>query len=307
MVNNDLANDDLSEIIDRFKIFEKMYNTMRIVDPLCKRVVEVKNGAIQDTKNHCFLFWDKYASCENCISMRSLNENDTFVKIEYSPNEIFMVSAIPIVINEKNYVVEILKDVTRSMLFSHSGENDSQEMITMINDLHTAIIKDGLTAIYNKRFVNERLPAEVIKSSIEAKSLAVVLGDIDRFKYINDKYGHVGGDYVLKNIATILNSSIDKNQGWVARYGGEEFLICLLNTDKCMATNFAERTRELIEKTEIAYNNDIIRTTISFGVCELAEVNPPTMEAIIYCADARLYQAKKTGRNKVVNEGPELI
>ena len=119
--------------------------------------------------------------------------------------------------------------------------------------------------------------------------------DADHFKKINDQYGHTIGDKVLKRMAAVLKNMVD-NSGMVARFGGEEFTVLLPNTDVENAQKMAEILREHIEKTEMA---DGLYITASFGVA-MYSADDDHYEQVLNRADAALYKAKETGRNKVV-------
>ena len=123
--------------------------------------------------------------------------------------------------------------------------------------------------------------------------------DIDYFKRVNDNYGHVTGDYVLREISNILKKIIQQDVDWIARYGGEEFLICLPGANSRVAFDIAERMRKYIEEYEFLFKKENINITSSFGVYTLKGKNVD-MEKIIHLADQNMYKAKNNGRNLVI-------
>mgnify|MGYP001815948121 FL=1 len=128
--------------------------------------------------------------------------------------------------------------------------------------------------------------------------------DIDKFKKINDTYGHQCGDEVLKKLVLRISAVIRADTDWLARYGGEEFLIVLPETQLGNASGLAERLRRNIAKTSIETQENKISITASFGVTGFNSSNPPkniTPEALIHMADKYLYAAKNQGRNKVIS------
>ncbi|MDZ5017060.1 diguanylate cyclase, partial [Clostridium perfringens] len=131
------------------------------------------------------------------ISMRAYNEADTFVKIEYNKEKIYMIMASPIVMENKKYVFEMLKDVTNTGIIENFSEKTSEEIQLYINGMNDKIIKDELTGIYNRRFIDERLPIDILKSASQKSPLSIIIADIDFFKSINSNYGHLAGDYIL--------------------------------------------------------------------------------------------------------------
>ena len=121
--------------------------------------------------------------------------------------------------------------------------------------------------------------------------------DIDHFKKVNDGYGHLAGDYVLKHLASTVKGKI-RREDCFARYGGEEFAIVLPEIDGAGSAPFAEKIRQIVEKTEFKFENTRIPVTISMGVATI-ESDPIETAALIKRADERLYEAKASGRNRV--------
>lgn len=283
---------------ENLSFFDKMYEAIRIVDPLKKIVLDYKHKNIREIQHMCYHYWSNSNICDNCISMRAYNENDTFVKMEQKGDKLFMVTAIPVQLNDRGVVIELLKDVTNSMILGSGEYEKGIQIRSIIKDINQIAVKDSLTELFNRRYINERLPVDIIKSVIDEKPLSIIMADIDFFKNVNDIYGHVAGDHVIKELGKILISCIRSDKDWVARYGGEEYLICLEDTDLDMAYHVAERMRCKINNHIIKYDYHQIRVTLSFGVCSIfkEEITP---ERFIDCADKKLYEAKKAGRNKV--------
>jgi two-component system, cell cycle response regulator len=157
---------------------------------------------------------------------------------------------------------------------------------------------DGLTQIYNKRYFMETLEREISRAHRYHRELSLIMFDIDFFKKINDTYGHLAGDFVLKQLAGVLKARI-RREDVIARYGGEEFAIICPEIDAINATVFAEKVRKLVEKTAFKFEDTKIPVTISVGVTSVgSNVHDPA--EFIKMADDKLYQAKSQGRNKVV-------
>jgi len=166
--------------------------------------------------------------------------------------------------------------------------------------LHKQTIKDPLTKLYNRRFLEETLPISIATANRENKKLAFLMIDMDYFKQVNDTYGHKSGDMVLEQLAQILKSEVRKND-LIIRYGGEEFLIILQNIkSKEDAIKVAEKIRKSVQDTEIEIEEgNIIKKTVSIGVSIYPDNCEKGWECIKY-ADIALYKAKNSGRNKVV-------
>ena len=290
----------IKDLMGLIKPLSEIYDDMRVVDPVDKKVYELKEGKIIKSDLACFKFWGRNRVCDNCIALRALNENDSYVKIENNAKKAYIVTAIPLTFYNKKLVLEILKNITKSLFIVDSDNNQTVEVYGLIDTLNALTIKDGLTDIFNRRYLNERLPVEIVNSTVTRTPLSVIMADIDHFKNVNDLYGHMAGDLVLKKFAQILDEYADNQSGWVARYGGEEFFICLPHIDFEAATEIAEKMRAAVEREVIKYKEDKIKVTASFGVSSIDGYFNIKPDDLIEAADKNLYIAKNEGRNMVV-------
>lgn len=162
--------------------------------------------------------------------------------------------------------------------------------------------KDALTGIYNRRFFDENYERIWRQASREEKYLTVMLVDVDYFKKFNDSYGHVKGDISLKKIAEALNKLVKRPLDLVARYGGEEFVVVCYNARKDFACALSERMRESIESLHIPHCSSEVtdHITLSVGAAVMMPENQLGAEFLLEAADQALYEAKRTGRNKVI-------
>ncbi len=157
---------------------------------------------------------------------------------------------------------------------------------------------DPLTNIYNRRFINGYLVKEIERSRRMDRHFSIVISDIDDFKYINDTFGHLSGDMVLKEISRIIPDTFRK-QDVVGRYGGDEFMIILPDANMGIASGIIDRLRHDIESSEIEISkNRHVRVTGSFGIATFPE-DGTSLDDLLVTADERLYQAKGLGKNKV--------
>ncbi len=174
--------------------------------------------------------------------------------------------------------------------------NMNIETLEMISTLRDFANKDPLTGLYNRRYLYEAgtvIHATALRNKVP---LAVFMFDIDKFKAINDTYGHEGGDVVLRAMAILLNGCFKRKTDIVARMGGEEFCVLTSYDSKDALINFADNIRKQIEQTPVNYSGKEIKYTTSLGVCLETK---DTLEDMIKEADSLLYLAKTTGRNKV--------
>jgi diguanylate cyclase (GGDEF)-like protein len=296
------------ELKDKVKeslaIFKNLYDTIRIVDPINKKTSIVKANKIEEVSTICYAFWTKGTYCNNCIAMRAYIEKDTFVKIEYDRDKIILIIATPIEVDGSVYVAEIIKDITENGSMIHKITENSSIVEDLISSMNEKAIKDELTGVFNRRYINERLPVDINYSKIRKLPLSIIMTDIDFFKKVNDRYGHVIGDKVLVDFSSLIFKSIRSNTDWVARYGGEEFIIVLNDTELKSAYIVAEKIRKQLEDATFKYDgNSNINITSSFGVYSVTDYNIELSE-LLSKVDKNLYEAKVSGRNRsVISQG----
>jgi diguanylate cyclase (GGDEF)-like protein len=157
--------------------------------------------------------------------------------------------------------------------------------------------RDGLTGAHNRRHLGDFLEREVARCHRHGRPLSLILLDVDHFKRINDEHGHLAGDEVLRSVARLV-ASMARREDCFARYGGEEFALVLPETPLDGARKLGDRIRAQVEGEAVAHEGRRLRATVSAGVAELGEgVERP--EDLLAAADARLYEAKRGGRNRV--------
>jgi diguanylate cyclase (GGDEF)-like protein len=165
-------------------------------------------------------------------------------------------------------------------------------------EIYQMTIVDGLTQINNKRFFLEFIEREMGRCHRYSRSLSLIMFDIDHFKKINDSNGHLAGDYVLRELAHAVKQRVRKEECF-ARYGGEEFAIVMPEAGPENARRFAEKLRKLTEDHHFEFEQKSFPVTVSIGVADMtADMTEPLQ--FIKSADANLYKAKKSGRNRVV-------
>jgi two-component system, cell cycle response regulator len=166
-------------------------------------------------------------------------------------------------------------------------------------EIYRMTIIDGLTQVHVKRYLLEALDKELMRARRHQRELSFLMLDIDHFKKINDVHGHLAGDYVLKEVARLIQQRIRRDEV-LARYGGEEFAIILPETTLEGACALAEGLREKIEESRFVFQGETIRVTISIGAAILAEDHRASLD-LIKKADEKLYEAKRAGRNRVLS------
>ena len=171
------------------------------------------------------------------------------------------------------------------------------EKINLFEEIKSLSVNDGLTGLHNHLFIMSKLEQEVQRSQRYGSPLSVIIFDIDDFKEINDKFGHLAGDTVLVELARMLKGGV-RSIDSVGRYGGEEFLVILPETDGKDAVVIGDRLRELVAEAAFSYDEKAIRLSVSGGVASYSEDS--SASKLIGIADEHLYKAKSEGKNMVL-------
>ena len=166
-------------------------------------------------------------------------------------------------------------------------------------EIYRLTIIDGLTQIHNHRYLLDFLERELARSGRHKRPLSVMLMDLDRFKAVNDKYGHLCGDFVLRELSNRLRHTF-RREDLFARYGGEEFGLVLVETGRDEAVDVAERIRKTVAADPFVFDATEISVTVSIGVATTDGGNELDTAEILKLADTNLYTAKRDGRDKVV-------
>ncbi|MCP4376971.1 MAG: diguanylate cyclase [bacterium] len=173
-----------------------------------------------------------------------------------------------------------------------------ENFIKVQNQLEQRATHDFLTGLWNRAGILGILHKELSRSQRDNTSVAVVIGDIDHFKRVNDTYGHKAGDIVLQEVSQRMVGALRPYDGF-GRYGGEEFLIVVPRCDISFAEEVTQRIRKAICKSPIECDGHKLQVTMSLGVTSVCGVSSGEADAIIQSIDAALYQAKENGRNCV--------
>jgi two-component system cell cycle response regulator len=274
----------------------KYFDAVRIIDPAENSVIKEKhyNPIAIPFPDFDIKQTNKYFDLCNSSKkpvLSLLHENE----------HIFLLMLIPIKLADKDLLAEFLTRVTDHVFLDDISLSDQIGLLSEINRLRQESITDKLTGLYNRRYIDERLPVEIGKCMEQKRPLSVIFADLDYYKQVNDDYGHAAGDHVLREFARVLSLNIRKDRDWIARYGGEEFMIFLSGTGSAKAKEIAERIRTAVMNKSFHFRGELIKLTCSFGVYTVDNFTVlPTVDEILDTVDKRLYQAKQLGRNIVV-------
>jgi diguanylate cyclase (GGDEF)-like protein len=214
---------------------------------------------------------------------------------------------------------QVIKQICEKIYYKRKAKQYEENLEKLVNErtqeleiakskLVEMANKDPLTNLYNRRYFNDVADTLLSMAHRQQQEFSIFMLDIDRFKLINDTYGHNAGDVVLKKLSNLLTTSIRQSDVAI-RFGGEEFVVLLPNTNIDGAVLIAKKLKEAIENIEIKIPNiDIIKFTVSIGIsqCDCSK-NAEVIDDLVHKADEALYEAKRAGRNKIVIYSTQTI
>lgn len=244
---------------------QEMFDIVRLVDPDNTAVISFQeNRLIRTELEPCFKVWNKEERCENCVSRSACVQKVRMTKFEYRDNEMYSVIAMPFLVKDEDqeYLVslELVNYVSENITVNVTGGSLEKDAIELVN---YKIYKDSLTGIYNRRYFDER--QFLIKMRIQnGDRIGFIMVDVNRFKHVNDYYGHANGDELLYHVATTLRQKI-RNTDCVIRIGGDEFIIVLSNCSKLFMEKKIQELKHAISKLSLPWMEDF-KPSIAAGM-----------------------------------------
>ena len=292
---------NIMDVLKERNILPALFDISRVVEPESGMLMEFINGDLRETLVTCTSVFGTDERCKNCSSLRAHYSKETVVKLEYANNAVLFILSIPIELNNRYLVVELAKDITKSMTVDVRDSAFSDEVPSIIDRLNKLAATDPLTGLQNRRAMDEGLSSAIDSCCRMGLPISLAMIDIDRFKEVNDIYGHQCGDIVLKNVAGIVKSYVRHGSDFAVRYGGEEILLCLPGVSLQDCLLICSRLHEQIQQTTFKCEGIGINITVSIGVASSSD-GVKSKDEIIALADERLYHAKQSGRNKIVHK-----
>ena len=295
---------DVMSILRERDILPTLFDLSRIVEPESGRLVELIDGNLSETKVSCNDVFGSDSRCRNCTSLRAHYSKETVVKLEYTNSTVLLILSIPVEVQGRHLVVELAKDITKSMTVDVRDSVFTGEVPSIINRLNKMAATDPLTGLQNRRSLEDRLNSSLATCRQMDLPISLAMIDIDKFKLVNDTYGHQCGDVVLQGVAGIVKSYVRRDSDFAVRYGGEEILLCLPGVSLHDCMQVCSRIHKQIQQTAFSCDGCDISVTVSMGVAGSSD-GVSTKDELIALADQRLYEAKTSGRNRIVS-GPDL-
>lgn len=290
MFNIKNADDQILKEIEKYNIFD----FYRVVDVNTYLVYDWQGGEKIATDQRCYEVWKREDACKNCISRTCNHERRKIIKLECLEGQIYLIMAIPITLGEECLSLELICDVTDSLVVNdtfHIENLNAQDLILQMNDM---AIRDSYTGLFNKRYAEQ----ELCKSVLEwqgGNHLVVGVMDIDDFKLINDNFGHLQGDEILCGIAKIVDEYAVKGKGWASRIGGDEFMILWNDILPQEATEIVKELKEEIKRRTFIKGSPEASISVSIGLTEYKETYGDWREFLDE-ADRAMYRSKRANK-----------
>lgn len=293
--------DEIMSILRERDILPSLFDLSRIVEPESGKLVEINNGILCETQVSCNDVFGSDNRCRNCTSLRAHYSKEALVKLEYANGAVLLILSIPLEMQGRYLVVELVKDITKSMIVDVQDSTFTGEMPSIINKLNKMASTDPLTGLQNRRNLDDRLAAALENCRRMGLPLSLAMIDIDHFKRVNDTYGHQCGDLVIKEVASIVKSYVRRDSDFAVRYGGEEILLCLPGVSLQDCLQVCRRIHMQIRQTTFVCDSAEINVTVSMGVAD-SSTEDGSADKLIALADQRLYTAKTSGRDRIISE-----
>lgn len=267
---------------------------VRLVHPMQKEVVSIENNR-DIPVGTCFKVWGKEDRCENCTSLRASLKEDQAYKIELINGKTYLVHSRYIRIDGKDYVAEMVKDVSECLLLD-SKEKD--KIAALLNSYNQMLLSDSLTSLFNRRFLDEQFVPSLRCCQDQHLQVNIAFVDVDDFKHINDAYGHLVGDELLKYGAayfkTAYGSRTHGKERLVIRFGGDEFLVIACGVSFSEFQSDFQRVSSAFQREVSFLNSPKFHFDFSVGFASNEELGPNwAWDDLVALADRRMYDSKK--------------
>ena len=268
----------MQEAENKMEVLREIFDVVRLLKGSDLQAAGMESKlAGRENPCQCYAFWNKDKRCENCISLKALEEKKQTSKIEFLDSDMYQVFARYLEIDSEPYVMEMLKKLDENTLTDEEGYEKLTEKLTVYSE---KLYKDVLTGAYNRRYFEEK-----VKNMSLNAGIAVI--DLDDFKLFNDTYGHDGGDLVLITVVNVIRHYIRRTDILV-RYGGDEFLLILPGIEKEVFSQKLRMIQKKIHATHIPGFNRL-KLSVSIGG---AMFTHGRLEEAITKADRLMYMAK---------------
>lgn len=291
--------DVLTEIRRRLSNYSNLYDSIRIIDPIRKLVLQSYNCE-DSTNNICFALWGRDSICDNCVSMTALHEKDTIYKVECTcQNKIVSVVATSIEVNNIDYQVELIKVMEQNDWIEN--KTDQAYLYGLIQDMNKKSITDELTGVYNYRYLIARLPVEINRHFYLQQPFTLVLSEIDDLIFIASHEQKAYVSQLLCDYTRLLQEELKGYHNWIARCEDDKFFIFIHTYEQQDTYLIIKAIQQKIETIFFVYEEQEIHITTSFGMIETSGTSPCHDEILDRLYEAQ-YLAKKDRTNRIYRD-----
>lgn len=274
-----------------------LFDYYRLVNPRDHSVYDYNRdtGKVVCMPDVCYELWHRVAPCINCTSKTCRALQVEMIKVEYLDHRILLVVSVPVEVKGLPYALELIADVTESLMVADNVGQDNIAITKMIAEFNDLAIHDSFSTLYNKNYINNEIESLVFAQQLhptreDASAPLVIEFDIDDFKRINDTYGHSVGDDVILYIAKHIKHDVEQIGGWVGRLGGDEFIICLPEAGDARGIETCRAAFAALEAYTFQAPEGEFGITISAGVTSVRSGD--TRRDLLDRMDAAMYAAK---------------
>lgn len=282
----------LDEILQGKGAVNQIFENCRIVDITNNVVCSYIDGRIISTSEKCYCIWGSNKTCSNCITHSAYMEKKQKVKLHYQNDKVELIVAVPVTIGEKEYVLELIKDITDSLVVRDKYHTENSSIFQLINDFNQLAVMDPFTNLYNKKYVEKQIQEDMQEAVTKEETFVLAMIDIDNFKKVNDTFGHSAGDAVISQLVQIIHKHTDEHNCWAARYGGDEFLLAFHGEPLILVNEYCDNIIEEIHRETFRTDDRTFQVSITIGIYEY---NPliDNHKTLLDKVDSMMYQNKK--------------
>lgn len=261
-----------------------IFDVVRLVDPVRTTVLRLRDGCVAEEPYTCFSVWNKECRCKNCTSLQAANGDCRRTKYEFIHNDVFYVVSQPLTLvlaqEERRVVLEIVSHVSDQLLVE---KENGRTVAERLEELQSKLYRDELTRAFNRRYLNE---FSFLHHGAEYTPMRVglILLDLRQFKKVNDTRGHLAGDQVLEEVASVLRSHVRAHNS-VIRFGGDEFVVILTDCDESVVQRKVEDLRAALLP--------VLPADFGYAYTNQFLAEQSFLMAMLEQADRRMYEEKR--------------
>lgn len=259
----------MNESLKGYCTCESIFDYYRLVDPKTHEVFKYDNNSnLEIQKDCCFNFWGKNSSCPNCIVKQSYIKQRQYVKLEFIYGKVMFIVSKPIKIEDKIYILELIKDITSSMIGLNYYRAENQKVEEIISQFNELAVRDILTGLYNIDYILNYLD-DFLEKEIPFNTLVAVAIDIDNYTELNALYGYSVGNEILQYISGVLEKTAISYDAIVGRLGADELGIFFINKTTEEVEKISKIIYEKIKNEPLDVQGKRINISFTYAVTEM--------------------------------------